>query len=110
MIFNIVFLLRVRDTNKDLEKEHGYLNAELSKLQLSESKSEENDALKTRNQELEDKLKETSEELVATQEKLQSHDQAAKRAIAALQKEMALRVDQVGKSNYEWETFILYHW
>ena len=46
---------------------------------------------------MEDRIKETSEELVATQEKLQAHDQAAKRAIAALQKEMALRVDQVSK-------------
>ena len=100
MIFNIVFFFRVKDLNNELEKEQGNLNAELSKLQLSESNSEENDALRKSSQELEDKLKETSEELVATQEKLQAHDQAAKRAIAALQKEMALRVDQVGKSFY----------
>ena len=97
LIFNIVLLLRVKDKNNDLEKEQSTLNAELSKLQLSESNNEENDALRKSNQELEDKLKETSEELDATQEKLQAHDQAAKRAIAALQKEMALRVDQVGK-------------
>lgn len=95
MIFNIVSLLRVKDINNELEKEQGNLNAEISKLQLSEGESEENEALRKNNQELEDKLTETSEELGATQEKLQAHDQAAKRAIAALQKEMALRVDQV---------------
>lgn len=94
---NVAFLLRVKDINNDLEKEQGTLNAELSKLKLSESNNEENDALRKSNQELEDKLNETSEELSATQDKLQAHDQAAKRAIAALQKEMALRVDQVSK-------------
>ena len=96
LIFNIVLLFRVKNINNDLEKEQSNLNAEISKLQLSESETEEIEALRKSNQELEDKLKETSEELVATQEKLQAHDQAAKRAIAALQKEMALRVDQVG--------------
>lgn len=68
------------------------------KLQLSEDESEENELLKKSNQELDDKLKETTEELNATKKKLQDHDQAAKRAIAALQKEMALRVDQVSNS------------
>lgn len=44
---------------------------------------------------MEQKLQEKTEEFDASKEKLHAHDQAAKRAIAALQKEMALRVDQV---------------
>ena len=44
---------------------------------------------------MEQKLQEKIEEFDALKEKLHAHDQAAKRAIAALQKEMALRVDQV---------------
>ena len=95
----IVSLCRVKGINDELESEKGNLNAEILKLQLSEGESEENELLKKSNQELEDKLKETEEELVATKKKLQDHDQAAKRAIAALQKEMALRVDQV--SNFQ---------
>ena len=44
---------------------------------------------------MEQKLQDKTEEFDASKEKLHAHDQAAKRAIAALQKEMALRVDQV---------------
>ena len=93
----IVTLPRVKGVNDELEREKGNLNAEIAELQLNEAKSEENEQLKTSNRELEDKLTETTEELNATKKKLQDHDQAAKRAIAALQKEMALRVDQVSK-------------
>ncbi|KAL9983864.1 hypothetical protein ACROYT_G006107 [Oculina patagonica] len=90
-------LKRIKNINDELESEKGNLSAEILKLQLSEDESEENELLKKSNQELDDKLKETTEELNATKKKLQDHDQAAKRAIAALQKEMALRVDQVTK-------------
>ena len=84
---------RIKESDYELEKERDNLNAEISKLQLVGS--EENETLKNSNQELEDKLQERTKELDETKEKLQSHDQAAKKAIAALQKEMALRVDQV---------------
>lgn len=87
-------LKRVSESNNELERERDNLNAEVAKLQLGGN--EENE-LKKSNQELQDKLHERSEELDETKEKLQAHDQAAKRAIAALQKEMALRVDQVTK-------------
>ena len=89
--------LRIKDINGHLEREQSNLNAEVSKLQVSGS--EENETLRKANRELEDKLQERTEELDVSKEKLQAHDQAAKRAIAALQKEMALRVDQV---SYTW--------
>lgn len=74
-------------------KEQSNLNAEVSRLQVSGN--EESETLRKANQELEQKLQEKTEEFDASKEKLHAHDQAAKRAIAALQKEMALRVDQV---------------
>lgn len=88
-------LKRVKDKNDQLVKEKSNLTAEISRLQVSEN--EESETLRKANQEFEQKLQERTEELDTTKEKLQAHDQAAKRAIAALQKEMALRVDQVTK-------------
>ena len=85
----------VKESNNELEKERDNLNAEVSKSQLNGI--ETNEALKNSNKELEDKLCKRTEELDESKEKLQAHDHAAKRAIAALQKEMALRVDQVSK-------------
>ena len=87
--------LRLKESNNELEKERNSLTAEAAKLQLDGS--EEIEKLRETNKELEDKLCDQSKELDETKEKLQAHDQAAKRAIAALQKEMALRVDQVRK-------------
>lgn len=87
--------LRVKESNNELEKERNSLTAEVAKLQLGGS--EEIEKLRETNKELEEKLCDQSKELDETKEKLQAHDQAAKRAIAALQKEMALRVDQVRK-------------
>lgn len=88
-------LKRLKESNNELEKERNSLTAEAAKLQLDGS--EEIEKLRETNKELEDKLCDQSKELDETKEKLQAHDQAAKRAIAALQKEMALRVDQVTK-------------
>ena len=93
-MISFVFL-RLKDSNNELEKERNSLTAEAAKLQLDGS--EEIEKLRETNKELEDKLCDQSKELDETKEKLQAHDQAAKRAIAALQKEMALRVDQVRK-------------
>ena len=87
--------LRLEESNNELEKERNSLTAEAAKLQLDGS--EEIEKLRETNKELEDKVCDQSKELDETKEKLQAHDQAAKRAIAALQKEMALRVDQVRK-------------
>lgn len=88
-------LKRLKESNNELEIERNSLTAEAAKLQLDGS--EEIEKLRETNKELEDKLCDQSKELNETKEKLQAHDQAAKRAIAALQKEMALRVDQVTK-------------
>lgn len=88
-------MLRVRKSNLELGIERDNLNAEISNLQLNGD--EETETLKKNNQDLEDTLQKRTGELVELNEKLQAHDQAAKRAIAALQKEMALRVDQVSK-------------
>ena len=48
---------------------------------------------------LQDKCLIHDTELQKAKEKQLSHDQAAKKAIAALEKEMALRVDQVWHTN-----------
>lgn len=88
-------MLRVRKSNLELGIERDNLNAEISNLQLNGD--EETETLKKNNQDLDDTLQKRTGELVESKEKLQAHDQAAKRAIAALQKEMALRVDQVSK-------------
>ena len=103
--FPLFLQLRVKETNDELEKERDNLNTEISKLKLGGS--EENETLRKSNQELEDKLQGRSEELVEAKEKLQAHDQAAKRAIAALQKEMALRVDQVSSYKYLFQSHSL---
>ena len=89
----LCIICRAKEKNEELEKEHGTLSTEVSKLKLNES--EENERLKNNIREVESKFQECLQELDASKEKLQAHDQAAKRAIAALQKEMALRVDQV---------------
>ena len=89
----IFFLLSLKIA---LEKEQGQkarLEAEASSLQ--NERREVNKELESRIQELEGKCTARETELEATKEKQVSHDQAAKRAIAALQKEMTLRIDQV---------------
>lgn len=86
---------RVKESSNEWAQERVNLNAEILKLQLNGS--EEREVLKKSKLDLENELHKRTEELTEAKEKLQAHDQAAKRAIAALQKEMALRVDQVTK-------------
>lgn len=91
-------LFREKESYNELTKERDKLSLDISQLQVSGS--EETEELKKSRQEFEDELKKRTEELTECKEKLQAHDQAAKRAIAALQKEMELRIDQVSEENY----------
>lgn len=88
-------LRREKESYNELAKERDILSLNVSQLQVNSS--EETKELKKSRQEFEDELKKRTEELTECKEKLHAHDQAAKRAIAALQKEMELRIDQVTK-------------
>lgn len=88
-------LRREKESYNELAKERDILSLNVSQLQVNGS--EETKELKKSRQEFEDELKKRTEELTECKEKLHAHDQAAKRAIAALQKEMELRIDQVTK-------------
>lgn len=88
-------LRREKESYNELAKERDILSLNVSQLQVNGS--EEIKELKKSRQEFEDELKKRTEELTECKEKLHAHDQAAKRAIAALQKEMELRIDQVTK-------------
>lgn len=88
-------LRREKESYNELAKERDILSLDISQLQVNGS--EETKELKKSRQEFEDELKKRTGELTECKEKLQAHDQAAKRAIAALQKEMELRIDQVTK-------------
>ena len=90
-------LFREKESYNELAKERDILSLDISQLQVNGS--EETKELKKSRQEFEDELKKRTEELTECKEKLQAHDQAAKRAIAALQKEMELRIDQVSEEN-----------
>lgn len=74
-------------------KERDKLSTELAKLHIE--RLEERDGLKEKVKSLEEVNTKLEDELEIVKGKLQSHDTAAKRAITAIQKEMALRVDQV---------------
>ena len=93
MYLYVFYAFRVKESSNEWAQERVNLNAEILKLQLNGS--EEREVLKKSKLDLENELHKRTEELTEAKEKLQAHDQAAKRAIAALQKEMALRVDQV---------------
>lgn len=88
-------LRREKESYNELAKERDILSLNVSQLQVNGS--EETKELKKSRQQFEDELKKRTEELTECKEKLHAHDQAAKRAIAALQKEMELRIDQVTK-------------
>lgn len=88
-------LRREKESYNELAKERDILSLNVSQLQVNGR--EEIKELKKSRQEFEDELKKRTEELTECKEKLHAHDQAAKRAIAALQKEMELRIDQVTK-------------
>lgn len=88
-------LRREKESYNELAKERDILSLNVSQLQVNGR--EETKELKKSRQEFEDELKKRTEELTECKEKLHAHDQAAKRAIAALQKEMELRIDQVTK-------------
>lgn len=88
-------LRREKESYNELAKERNILSLNVSQLQVNGS--EETKELKKSRQQFEDELKKRTEELTECKEKLHAHDQAAKRAIAALQKEMELRIDQVTK-------------
>ncbi|XP_074613266.1 coiled-coil domain-containing protein 186-like [Acropora palmata] len=88
-------LKREKESYNELAKERDILSLSVSQLQVNGI--EETKELKKSRQEFEDELKKRTEELTECKEKLHAHDQAAKRAIAALQKEMELRIDQVTK-------------
>lgn len=90
-------LSREKESYNELAKERDILSLNVSQLQVNSS--EETKELKKSRQEFEDELKKRTEELTECKEKLHAHDQAAKRAIAALQKEMELRIDQVSEEN-----------
>ena len=90
-------LFREKESYIELAKERDILSLNVSQLQVNGS--EETKELKKSRQQFEDELKKRTEELTECKEKLHAHDQAAKRAIAALQKEMELRIDQVSEEN-----------
>ena len=90
-------LSREKESYNELAKERDILSLNVSQLQVNGS--EETKELKKSRQQFEDELKKRTEELTECKEKLHAHDQAAKRAIAALQKEMELRIDQVSEEN-----------
>lgn len=75
------------------QKERDKLSTELAKLHIE--RLEERDGLKEKVKSLDEVNMKLEDELETVKGKLQAHDSAAKRAITAIQKEMALRVDQV---------------
>lgn len=79
------------------QKERDKLSTELAKLHIE--RLEERDGLREKVKHLDDTNNKLEEELETVKGKLHAHDSAAKRAITAIQKEMALRVDQVPTSS-----------
>ena len=90
-LYNFTFSLQDKKCNQE-RNGHATTSSQLEKI-------ENNVILEN----IEAQLKELKEERDSAREKLAAHDAAAKRAITALQKEMAVRVEQVCnvlKSNF----------
>ncbi|XP_031568951.1 coiled-coil domain-containing protein 186-like [Actinia tenebrosa] len=88
-------LKNVNSTLDSTQKERDKLSTELAKLHIE--RLEERDGLKEKVKSLDEVNNKLEDELETVKGKMQAHDSAAKRAINAIQKEMALRVDQVTK-------------
>lgn len=86
-------MFRLKTTLEETQKERDKYSTQLAKLHIE--KTEEKDSLHVKIASLDKENQRLEDDLESVKDKLQAHDTAAKRAINAIQKEMALRVDQV---------------